>query len=178
MGFDPKFSLGSVSTARVQQGISRACRLEPRSYANICNVKFAGSTGPMILFRSASYANYWCLTYPGKRAGTGTVIYSNHPQVVAAYTDEILFSLAFHELWHCLGTRPLNRREDVGYPAPGWADDSLRKQYGAPTAAAAEDDDILTVTSQRGKLARLADRIQAAHVTPFPPRLSWWISGA
>jgi hypothetical protein len=169
LGFDPRFSLGSVSTARVQQGISRACRLESRAYANICNVKFAGSTGPMILFRSASYANYWCLTYPGKRPGTGTVIYSNHPRVVAAYTDEILFSLAFHELWHCLGPRPLNRREDVGYPAPAWADDSLRKQYGVPTAAATEDDDPLPFASQIGRLVHLIDGLQAACVNLFSP---------
>jgi hypothetical protein len=116
----------------------------------------------MIHFSCRSMANYWAVAYPGRRPGTGTIVYSNHPRVVAAHNEQTLLNLPFHELWHAMAPRPSNKLESVNYPPSQWAVDLLIRQYGKPFPYAefvpSDTDSMIHQTSFFGRWLRWLDR--------------------
>lgn len=130
------FSLPGIEDSRVWRGVSRACKLEPQSYSKICNITWAASSAPMILFTTNMEYGVWARAHI-YGWGRGKVVYSKHPDTMNGWkkfiaqgnVDEVLFKLAFHELGHILAN---TERQDIGYPPQAWLVQRLQQHYGKP----------------------------------------------
>jgi hypothetical protein len=135
------FSLPGLDDGRVWRGVSRACKLEEKSYSKIANISWAAAKTPMMLFTTHVEKGVWARAYL-RGWGRGTVSYSTHPDTMAGWqkfiaagnVDEVLFKLAFHEIGHVVA---YTTREDIGYPPKEWLVQRLQSHYGKPKSKSA-----------------------------------------
>lgn len=128
----------SVTNKEMWKGVLRACGVEEHSYKYLANITWQNTSSPMILFSTSNEYGIWARAYI-RGWGRGIIRYSGHPHTMELYSkyrqqgqevlDNLLFSLAFHELGHIVGNTV---NQDIGYPPKKWFVDRLVNHYGKP----------------------------------------------
>lgn len=57
------FRLPGIDDSRVWRGVSRACKLEEKSYSKIANITWASAKTPMLLFTTHVEKGVWARAY-------------------------------------------------------------------------------------------------------------------